>query len=522
MPKLFLPVTDTLSNVVRPVAYSVIRDLFEVTGIPLNTFISYPGELEVMQQPGSDIEKMTQQNGINTMPFDNRISIEVDEDYEADRILSTAVYRIEYPFIFADHDAEVGIRPIYSSTDTTINFKFRSANKVEATRWRDTIRTRVSMNWDQRIHKVDYSYFIPIEYLVLLKEIHRLIENVDGYGIDYDTYLRNKLAKKATIMSTMAGTQQAWSIVESQVQIIGSFDFDLVPEKGERDGEADAWTVSFSYKYKYDKPIACTMDYPIMIHNQLLPQEFRNNPLTDNVNKINYNEVGFSFSSWLFHQFQKDTYAAKSWALNGWKGVSIPYYDEFVPNTVIPNTTRVFTALVNIDLEPGNDPALLLNLKQLGNFNLHPSVITYLEGEYKYLTKPGMSPFLITMYRGNELLDLDSLTLDENLNIYSTYVLTPRKYYHIRLSIIDDFTKLNSAASERLRNSGKAARVIFDYLDPSLKNKKKLPVILSNDYVTRESMKQTIDTMQNIISRDPLQFTVQSLIIEAGNIAQLI
>ena len=159
MPNLFLPIQDTNLSVSRPVVHGVIKDIFEFTNIPENTMISFPGDLDTMQQPGSDIGKINQQTGINTTPFSDRIFIEVEEDYEMDRILSTANYRAENTFIFRDDRVEVGIRPIYSSSDVTINFKFRSADKAAAMAWRNYIKTRVSMNWDQRIHKINYHYF---------------------------------------------------------------------------------------------------------------------------------------------------------------------------------------------------------------------------------------------------------------------------------------------------------------------------------------------------------------------------
>lgn len=512
MPQLFLPISDTMISVVRPVVYSIIKELYKVTNIPEDTMISYPGDLEALQQPGSDISKITQQTGINTLPYSDRAFIEVEEDYEMDRILSTAVYRIENTFIFRDDRVEVGIRPVYSSTDTTINFKYRSMDKTAAVRWRDNIKNRVSMNLDQRIHKIDYHFLIPIEFLIILKEIHRLMENVDGYDVELNEYLLSGFTKRATVMTTQAGTEAVWAIAESQIRIVGMFDFDLIPEKGTRDDEVDTWTVSFAYKFKYDKPAACTMQYPLMIHNQLLPQNYRNNPLVDKLDPLENKKFDFSLSSELFYNFQKDTQMKKLWKSVGVSGISIPDYDEFIPAGILPNTVRVFTALISIDIY---NPHNLLNLKELGDYSLHPAVLEFMKGESSFMNKPGMSVFAISGYRNTLLLDNTALLVDDELNVYPTYILTLRKYYHIRLSLMNDLTKLSSAAIDRLRNHGEAAIVLIDFINPYLRQKNQLPTILGNDYITRDSMTKCINAMNHITGPTPNMMTVQSLLIQS-------
>jgi len=520
MPQLLIPTTETSVNITRPVIYGIIKDLFELTGIPADTMISFPGELESMQQPGSDMGTMAQQSGVNTMSFNNRVFIEVDEDYEMDRILSTATYRSENPHIFRDDRVEVGIRPIYSSTETTINFKFRAVDKTEATRWRDYIRTRVAMNWDQRIHNVAYHYLIPTEFLIILKEIHRLMENVDGYGVELDDYLKSGMTKRATIMTTQAGTEPVWAIAESQIRVVGYFDFELVPDKGSREDEADTWTIAFAYKFKYDKPIATTMKYPLMIHNQLLPQNYRPNPLTDATDPLENKEFEFTLSSYLFYQFEKDVENKRLRDEKLYKGFVIPSFDEFIPDGVPYGTEPVITVLTNID---NTNPHLLLSLKDLGRFKLAPEVLEFMVGEVPYMTTTGQSIFMVNIYRGATLLDLDTLTLDTDLNIYSTYILTLRKYYHIRLSVLNDLSILSAAAINRLRNRGKAAQIIFDFINPNLKLKNKLPKILANDYISRDSMKESMDAMEtyNKYGVNGIMKTVETMLIQSNPISKL-
>ena len=238
MPKITLPIPETSASCTRPVVVSIVKDLIDMTGIPKDVNIFYPGDSEKAFQPGSDIA--THQTGINTTPFSSRIQIEVDENYEMDRLLSTAVYQTENLFIFRDDRIDTFIKPVYSSADITINFKYRAIDKTSAMRWRDDIRTRVGMMWDMRMHEVSYHYLIPPEFLVILKELHRMRENVYPYGETYDQYFQANITKNATVFTTLAGTHAAWGIAEKQLRIMGYFDFEGVPEQGSKEDDGDS------------------------------------------------------------------------------------------------------------------------------------------------------------------------------------------------------------------------------------------------------------------------------------------
>lgn len=470
MPKLFMPVPETNESCTRPVVFGIVNDLVEMTGIPKDTTIFYPGDLEKAKQQGSGIE---QKSEATMMPFNNRVEIEVEENYDAERYISTAVYGPENLFIFRDDWLDTFIKPVYSSADMTINFKYRAVDKTSAMRWRDNIRTRVSMMWDQRLHTAEYHYLVPPEFLVILKELHRMRENVAPYGEDYDLYFKNNTTKNATVLTTQTGTQSAWGISEKQLRIVGYFDFEGVPEQGSKEDEGDTWTISFAYKFKYDKPIACVMFYPLMIHNQLVDQNFRPNPVTDVISPLNKTDYNYSLSAFNFNSYDKSANPPSIWP-----GVAIPEFDEFFPSSIPSGTTRVFTALVNIDT---TNPLFLLSLRDMGNTVIHPEILNFLVGEVPYLFKPRESVFTLNLYRGIDLLENNTLTIDSNLNINSVSPLSLRHYYHIRLGIVTDLTTINSRALDRLRNNGVAAMIVLNTIDPTLISKGCMPNLLGSN-----------------------------------------
>jgi hypothetical protein len=465
MPRILLSLPETVQSITRPIVTDIAREIFDATGIDQNTQIFYPGDIDKIKQPGSSISDPGP--GINLYPFSERVSIVVEEDYETDRLLSTAIYRPENFFIFRDDPLETYVKPVYSSTDTKINFIYRTADKVRAVRWRDNLRNRISMMHGAEInlHEITYNYIIPPEYLYVLREIHRLRENVAGYGDSFDDYFRNNLTPKATVITTTTGTQGTWAIPETQLRIVGYYDFEGGPPLEEREETGGVtYTISFAYKFKYDKAIACTMFYPLMIHNQVLSTKYRpNKPAYELDQQLKV----YSLSAKYFHGFEKG-----KTKLDTLPGVAIPSYDEFIPEFVLPETKRLFTALVSIDV---NSPLELMSLNNMTSYKLNPLLAEFLAGEAQYMTIPGASVFTLSLYRGQTLMDANSVSIDSNLNITSTTQLAFRDYHHVRIGVMTNLTKLATVASDRLRANCKLFRMVMEYIDPSIVKSGLLP-----------------------------------------------
>lgn len=137
MPKLLLAVAEAYDSVTRAVSCDVTRQLFAWTGLPADTPILYPSAHGTVQQPGSELL----QEALKTeLAFNDQVSVEVDEIIEQDRILSTAVQYPDKLFIFRDPRVETILKPVYSSTEIAINFKFSSIDEVNAKRWREQMR----------------------------------------------------------------------------------------------------------------------------------------------------------------------------------------------------------------------------------------------------------------------------------------------------------------------------------------------------------------------------------------------
>lgn len=485
MPKLILRIPETELSVTRPVVMEVARKLFKQLGIHPNTQVYFPLDgIDKRAQAGS-VMGSTERDEANYLPFSQSIRIEALEEYEEDSLGATAIHRPEnFPF-FRDDKLGIMLKPAYSNTDVTLNFKFRAADRTIAKRWRDEVRMRYSDQREVYAHSASFHWQPPVAFMNILGELHRLRENVLPYGEDFDTYFDNGSDARLSKLVTQAGTDGTWEVSETQGDLYGYFDFTGGPEAGSKEDDGDTWTISFSYKFRYFKPLACVMHYPLSVHNQILDQKWRPSP-QDDIAKVPARSAGLSTAA--FFQFRSDRPRAFA-SINGY---GIPAFDEFIPGSVVPETRRLFTALMQLDL---NDRQALLNLTQLGKIKFTPLITNFLKVEAPYMAKTYNSVFCLSLYEEVGLHRSGLMTVDSELNVRSVNELDPRKVYHVRLALVTDWALLTPPAIDRLTENGEAALELIKVIDPRFTDNANglLPVLNGRGQITKPAIRDVID-----------------------------
>jgi hypothetical protein len=516
MPKILVEVPDTVEGILRPVSLDIARTLFSDTQVTKDIQILFPGDIGRAQQKGGSISALPEQNPTSVkFPFTSQMYMEVTEEYMEDRMLSSAIFRAENLFVFRDDRIQTDIRPVYSMTQTTINFKYRAKDKTEAIRWRDDIRNRTAANRQQFVHDVKYHYLIPKEMLVILKELWAMREKVAGYGDTWEEYWRENASSRVSWLSNLSGQQGAWGVAESRLRVQGWFDFTGAPEQGSNESDADAWTISFAYVFQYDKPIACTMYYPLMVHNQLVAQKYRPGKEEMPEYQIEAQERSYGLSAKMLSKFEA-THGL--YQLTKRPGYAIPSFDEFLPEQVIPHTLRVFTVMIQLD--PAN-PRKLFNLKtDLGDIALNEDMWCCIDKEIPYMCQPGQSVFNLSLYRQAHMMTPNWITIDSDYNVMATQDLDLRQYYHVRFSLMRDLRQVNPDSLKRLQSCPDCLNEILAAIDPTLLPKGLLPCVVGGTWVPSQCLDKAIDEIdRGIISMGNHQVyqmnTVETFFIKA-------
>lgn len=481
MPRIVLMLPDTNESFTRPVVYGIIKELFKVTGIDDKTRVVYPGDFGAVAQAGS---QMGAEGDDPYTTGSRRLSVRVDEDFVSSNILADAVLQPQNLFVWKDEALAAYVKPAYAKTEFTLNFEFRAKDRTEAMRWRDEMKTRISMMRDQYLHSAKYHFMIPEVALSILQEIHRLRENVAPYGQQWDQYFTDHASSRVSKISTLSGEREAWAVSETQARIIGQFNFEGAPEKGENNADGGTWNISFQYKFEIDKPLACVMVYPLVVHNQVLPGKFR--PAKEDLAKRPEDfALSRSLSSAGYAAFEAGRWSSDQRNVTA-PGKTVPEYDEFLPNGVPNRTLRLFTALTTLDPQ---DPRYLLRLDQVSSkWHLDSGVLEYMRKISERLNVPGGCPLQVSLYENLNLLSGHNVRVSSDLKVYATRDLDLRKVYHVRLGLVTDWSSVRRDALDLLREDANTLLKLLTAID----SRSSLSQVLGN-YVPRAALESAID-----------------------------
>lgn len=489
MPTLVLGVPEVYENASRPICIEVARAILKATRAPSNARVVYPDHMGAIAQKGSTVDSDQNDDSVNFTNSSEAIYIEMEERPIEDRVLSTAVTQQEHALVFHDPALGIRVKPVYTPTEVTVNFRLRFKDKTAADRWVNGIKTAYSAGRVENLHEVSYHYGVPPEILYILVELHQLRENVAPYNETLEKWFRDHMTTRAVTLTNLSGNLDHASLViaETQIRVLGWFDFTYIPEKGEKADDGGTWTCGFDYRFQYDKVTDCVIEYPLMVHNQIIPEKIRAEYMPyrpeDRLAYVSYSRFAFN---------RADSY--KPFSLSSLDGFSIPEFDDWVPARVIAKTTSICRVMVEV---AESDPRDVLNLGQLGDWELNPIILDFLKGEAPYLGIFGKSVFHIGMFIGQYPKQDVPVVVDADLNVRTQYDMSLRDINHMRLSFVFDWTALDKPALDRLRRHPEVVRLLLGALLPG----RAMPPIIGIGLIP---IKDILDLAEEINDRDHL------------------
>ena len=438
MPVFSLGLPEVDKSISRPVVMNIVRQLMEITGIPKTTAINYRGHSDSTAQQGSIMGQDERDNTI--LEGDSLITLEVIEKYDDNGVATTAVSRTENHPFFLDDKLGVICSPIYTNNEYELNVQYRDKSRTAVLRWRDDIRVHTSQGRGVNTHDATYHYAFPVEFLAIIAEIHRLRENVHGYGETLDEYIVNCSTTRLTKASTLDGKYSEYVVAENQTRIQGIFDFSVAPSEIVKGPHAGLWQAEFTYRFYFDKPIQANIQYPIMVHNQLLDLKYIPEPSYD-FDKV---DKSFPLSRTNFHYFEVDQFRKNFEHFE--PVVRIPTHDEFIPDNMAPGMVQMATVLCEVD---ETDKRWLCNLDDI---EFDTEILEFFRKvEYPYLTKPYKSVFHISNYRWMFLSDYKNLSVNAALQVRTNHDLNLRDNHRVQFSMVQDLSSVDPQAFIRMR-----------------------------------------------------------------------
>lgn len=445
MPSISLTLADVEQSVARPVIFSILDQIFDITNLSKDTEVRYNSKRNIGQTVGSSIDETDRSA---KFAADRYTFIDVTEVYDLNAMQETHTHAFEHIPVFEDQKLKFSLRPIYTTSDVTIQIKYRSSSETEVRRWMTEMLQRTSRGRDINLHDIKYTYSLPFPCVATLEDVWTLREGVEPYGDTLEAYFTKHASERFTILSNRAGDGRMLAVTEKQTRIQGMFDFVGIPEVPTRDDDSGSWELSFSYKFSYQRPDSVFMHYPITVHNQFLPKkylDFLGTEMDPDAQNLYYSKSYEALSLFEHDRRVRDSRQPFPY-------IRMPSFDDFHLEAVTPGTSTVFTALCFLD-DTKRD---LLDLKDLGDYVIDKDILDFLQGESSYLTKLYHSLCYISLYVGDEQVLDSKIEVTPDLMVRATTLLDPRKVYHVRVSLMVEVNMALQASIDRLGRYPKA------------------------------------------------------------------
>jgi hypothetical protein len=338
---------------------------------------------------------------------------------------------------------------------------------VEAFKWYDRMRVSVSAMQEMNLHTIAYHYTIPEHILMFLEMIHEYRESVAPYNQTLTEYYTTSFCNRLTSLSDLAGGNVKLAIQEQQSRIVGLYEFEPLPDKPEKDNDTGLWAVGFKYKLTYEKPMAFNIEFPVMVHNQLLPKSLIN------LDRIPPRYYYASLSIYTMFPFELEQYANQY--LDNNLVLRLPAGDQFSPTARKPNTLPLFYCLCSIE----DDQVTILSLKELGDVMIDNVVLSYIQANKNDVFNINKTFYQLTVYRNDNPLSMDQVYIDDELVIRSRIPLNLRDIHRVELSIATELTALSTDTLMILKNDvpflarvvSTLNEVMYTYLGPKSRTK---------------------------------------------------
>ena len=438
MPTFIQEVPELDICVRRPVVSAIIQDLFEQTNIDSSDLKIYQmGRTVAIPQLNSTLDEKINKERLGT---DTRVEVTMDEVI-TNVTITPILYSNNIP-VFVDPNLGVSIVPTMLSTKTTINVRFVCNSRSEAMNWQSAIRRQVQQRAFNPIHTVQYYYPIPHEHMYVLSKIHEMRENKAGYGDTFGEYLKKHFNHRFSVVTNSAGKGTQFVIREQQTNIIGYYEFGEEVEKVEKEDSAGAYAVEFAYTFYYERPDNIIIKFPIVIHNQIIPAEIRDERQIEDVHPELYylTNSGAAFHTLAYNRQKVPPYKQ-------FKGFPIPFFDEWYPTyrqlyyeSLLRVTSQVSSAA----------PRWVGSLREVAPYDFPDDVIEYMLRRPWAMAIRREHLFNITLHRWDNLFASNELKIDADLKVTGPEDMPLRDMWHMNIDICYDISVLSDEALEDL------------------------------------------------------------------------
>jgi hypothetical protein len=478
MANCVIELVDVDDSVTRRIAMDVVRGFMAKYNIPKNTPVILPNSedeetLQMTENTEENVKKM-----FSRIRFKVKVNDTLREEYSA----QASMQRHDYRPIFRDTELGIVVSPLYEKRKMSLEIEVISQDNVTAERLRRMIQTTFFRGGANGfLHEAAYHYVIPDSVLVILTQSYR-VSRYDQATHAMSKWLYDHLDNQVSKAATIDGKSKNLIKNEAQHLIQGVFSFIGAPDKPTTENQGTKNTVAFTYDFTYERPFALAMDYQQIIHNRFLPAALLPTErkylymdklaIPSRFTHLIYNEP------WLRNVDPRDV------------GVCLPWQIEWYPEFYMPYTESLYRISLIVD---ECDPRDVVNLTNLGDVNFKELVIDYIKSVGQRVFTHRSAFIHISLHENDKIKGPESLVIDEQLNIRTTFDMDINKRYNVHICAYFFLRHMSDEAKEEIRDNPPLCNLIIGGLDPRLVESGVVPIPDDNGTIPVNDFDKVVD-----------------------------
>lgn len=450
MPVVCTNLEETNRTILNTALYKIIVDVVKQLGIPSDVIVGMRNGMEISKTDGDSNVSI---NSSVNLPKTNgqwRVTAVVSEDFDDNYLTSTVVSQPDAVPIFRDPHIDVAVFPVYVMSQISINFNISSPSKAGLNRIRDDIRMRLSQGRNILHHETDFNYIIPPVIEDFISDVYDLKKRF--YPQTLEDYFMSNSTKRVHMMTDLANKENARIAVRENLgHIVGTLDFNSMPEKVEEDHENNVYKLTIPYKLNMEYPRELCMKYPVIVCNKLMPTKYLDFIEEDKIKTREEYSRNIAYSSSLASLSHFEAHRQLSYRIQEKLPLNLPFFDNFPERTGHKGYAILVSFLTDVN---ETDLRSLINMRETGDFSFDAKFLDHLQaGEKDFVINPYMSLFYIGLHQDSVHYDNNILEIDNDLNIKSKYDLGLIRPTRVTVSICIDPTGLNPKVAVRMREN---------------------------------------------------------------------
>ena len=468
MPVVCIPLEETQRTVLFSSLYSVVQDVMRQINIPYGTLIAMHKGLEINRTDNRVTSDIHPTSNLPSTVSQRRVIVNITEDYNEDALSTTAVSYADASPIFLDRSIDAKVFPVYVSSDITLELKLTTPSKTEAVKLRDELRIKLSQMRNIEHHSVDYDILIPALVEEFIADIHQLKSRL--HPSELGEYFRANCTKRMHLLTDTARVDNAQlAIRERLVRIVGTFDFNPMPDVIDENNDQNTYTLTIPYKFTMEVPRGMCIDYPTTVCNRPMPSKYLKWIEDEKIRTKEEYSRNLTYSASMSALSHFEAHRQLDYRINNKRPINLPLWDQFAVRQGHAGYMTVATFLTAVD---ETDRKTLFNLRDIPHYHMDDTFLKCLqEKEWEYITHPYESLFYLGLYYPERYFDADILSLSKDLLVSSAHQLPLEKTTRVGFSVCVDPSFLSKTAYERwlkyrwliLNYLGEVITVVRDY-----------------------------------------------------------